>query len=424
MEEIFIPASGMAMEEVLLTEWLKEPGEHVEAGDILAVVETDKSTVELSGQSSGTLSRHLVPAGERVRGGTTVAYVLAEGEAEPGTSGVSSTSGTTGSPPAWTTSSSNGSAAPPASAMSSQGGAVAGDKAADGRHLFSPRQRREAILAATQSAAAAGAAEPLAPAPVAATGLASPAPVAGVTAPAPSAATAASGAAAPSTAAPSTAAPRTMAVPAAQVEAAASNRRATAELVSESWRTMPHFSVGREVRTEGLLASLARSRAEGVEATATDFMLRAFAAALEQVGERPDVGLAVATEWGVLIPVVRGVTSRSLPELASLRRAAVDRARLRRLGSADAEPPFATLSNLGPSGVRWFTGVIPLGQVALLTVGRIGPRPAVEGRGLVVAQMFDAVLTADHRRYDGVDSARLLSGFAEHLGGLGGEEER
>jgi pyruvate dehydrogenase E2 component (dihydrolipoamide acetyltransferase) len=202
-------------------------------------------------------------------------------------------------------------------------------------------------------------------------------------------------------------------------EVASSNRRATAELVSESWRAAPHFSVGREVRAEGLLASLAAARAQGIGATVTDFMLRALGLALEAAGEPPDVGLAVATEWGVLIPVVRNVTGRSLADLASQRRGAVDRARRRRLGSADSATPFATFSNLGPDGVMWFTGVVPLGQTALLTVGQIGPRPAVEGRGLVVAQMFSAVLTADHRRYDGVDSARLLAGFVESLPAAG-----
>jgi pyruvate/2-oxoglutarate dehydrogenase complex dihydrolipoamide acyltransferase (E2) component len=66
--------------------------------------------------------------------------------------------------------------------------------------------------------------------------------------------------------------------------------------------------------------------------------------------------------------------------------------------------------------VAWFTGVVPVGQVALVTVGEVALRPAVEGRGLVVAPVFTAVVTADHRRYDGVDSAKLLSAFVEHLG--------
>jgi pyruvate/2-oxoglutarate dehydrogenase complex dihydrolipoamide acyltransferase (E2) component len=73
VEEIFIPASGMAAEDVLVSEWLKQPGDPVAAGEPVAVVETDKAIVELSGESSGRLSRHLVPSGARVPGGTTVA---------------------------------------------------------------------------------------------------------------------------------------------------------------------------------------------------------------------------------------------------------------------------------------------------------------------------------------------------------------
>ena len=65
--------------------------------------------------------------------------------------------------------------------------------------------------------------------------------------------------------------------------------------------------------------------------------------------------------------------------------------------------------------MTWFTGVVPVNQVALVTVGEVSLRPAVEGRGLVVAPMLTAVVTADHRRYDGVDSARLLSTFVGQL---------
>ncbi len=87
MEEIFIPASGMAAEDVLVSEWLKEPGDQVAIGEPVAVVETDKATVELSGTTAGRLSRHLVEAGARVPGGTTVAYLLEDGESEPGNGG-------------------------------------------------------------------------------------------------------------------------------------------------------------------------------------------------------------------------------------------------------------------------------------------------------------------------------------------------
>ena len=84
----------------------------------------------------------------------------------------------------------------------------------------------------------------------------------------------------------------------------------------------------------------------GTSVTVTDFSVLALAQGHEAVGEVPDVGLAVATEWGVLIPVLRSVAGLSLAEVAARREAAVARARSRRLGSADAAPAFATLSNL------------------------------------------------------------------------------
>jgi pyruvate dehydrogenase E2 component (dihydrolipoamide acetyltransferase) len=173
--------------------------------------------------------------------------------------------------------------------------------------------------------------------------------------------------------------------------------------------------VGRDVRVDGLQEAVSAARANGTSVTVTDFLALALARALVSLGEPSDIGLAVATDWGVLIPVLRSIAGRSLDDVAIVRQAAVGRARLRRLDSADATPVFATLSNLGPSGVTWFTGVVPLNQAALLTIGEVSLRPAVEGRGLVVAPMMTAVVTADHRRYDGVDSANLLSSFVDNL---------
>jgi pyruvate/2-oxoglutarate dehydrogenase complex dihydrolipoamide acyltransferase (E2) component len=63
-------------------------------------------------------------------------------------------------------------------------------------------------------------------------------------------------------------------------------------------------------------------------------------------------------------------------------------------------------------GVSWFTGVIPLGQAVLVTIGELARRPVVEGRGIAIRTQCSVTVTADHRRYDGADSARLLGLFA------------
>jgi pyruvate dehydrogenase E2 component (dihydrolipoamide acetyltransferase) len=189
-------------------------------------------------------------------------------------------------------------------------------------------------------------------------------------------------------------------------------RRAIADAVAKSWATIPHFAVGREVSADRLRSALAQAKASEPGVTVTDFLLSAFAGALRAGNHPGDVGLAVATEWGVIIPVVPDVTGCSIEEIATRRRAAVTRARGRRLASGDAVVPFATLSNLGPFGVSWFTGIIPLGQTGLLTVGEIAERAVVSGGEITVRPQFSATFTADHRLLDGVQSAELLGRFA------------
>jgi len=82
MEEIFVPALGMAMDNAMLLEWLKQPGDVVNAGDVIAVIETDKTTLDLPAETSGVLGKHRYAANEEVPAGNTIAVVLAPGEVE------------------------------------------------------------------------------------------------------------------------------------------------------------------------------------------------------------------------------------------------------------------------------------------------------------------------------------------------------
>lgn len=82
MEEIFVPAVGMAMDNAVLLEWLKNPGDSVSAGDIIAIIETDKTTLELNSESCGTLGRHRYQPNDEVPAGETIALVLNPGETE------------------------------------------------------------------------------------------------------------------------------------------------------------------------------------------------------------------------------------------------------------------------------------------------------------------------------------------------------
>lgn len=82
MEEIFIPALGMAMDNAVLLEWLKQPGDPVNVGDVVAIIETDKTTLDLPAETSGVLGRHRYAANDEVPAGNTVCVVLAPGEVE------------------------------------------------------------------------------------------------------------------------------------------------------------------------------------------------------------------------------------------------------------------------------------------------------------------------------------------------------
>jgi pyruvate dehydrogenase E2 component (dihydrolipoamide acetyltransferase) len=82
MEEIFVPALGIAMDSVVLLEWTKQPGDQVNAGESIAVIETDKTTLDLTAETSGVLGKHRYQVNDEVPAGNTIAVVLAPGEVE------------------------------------------------------------------------------------------------------------------------------------------------------------------------------------------------------------------------------------------------------------------------------------------------------------------------------------------------------
>jgi pyruvate dehydrogenase E2 component (dihydrolipoamide acetyltransferase) len=214
------------------------------------------------------------------------------------------------------------------------------------------------------------------------------------------------------TSTPAAAAP-TGAATAPGVPGLAGRRGAVAQAVAESWRTIPHFSVQREIDCSDADASLAELRARVPEASYTDLLLRAFALAVGTVMESAgDLGLAVATPDGVMMPVVPDVPGLDAPGLVAARIAAARRGREGRLTERDlASSALAAVSNLGARGVDAFTGIVPTGRRLLLTTGRIAARPvAIDGR-LAVRPTVIATLNVDHRYLDGDRAADVLDAF-------------
>ena len=366
MKAIVMPALGVAMSEGTLIAWLKRPGDAVRKGEPVMEIETDKTTVEVESPCDGFLGAHLFRPGAAIPVGVEMTRVL-----EP----TDATSSADASPaveaPAGPDG--HGQGQTPAALASDDGPGVT--RGTD--HDVAPGQRAPSRLSPRERRLArerelAGGARPQAE------GSDGQAPVV------------------------------------ARVAASGKHRELIAAKVAESWRTIPHFAVVREVDASAMQALRARWADDQERPSLTDLMLRALALALRDSGEPGpiDVGLAVATPHGVAIPVIRGVLALDWGSLRRERTAAVARARDGRLLPADlANPPRATLSNLGLNGVDSFTGVIALGQMSLLTVGRVAARPWVANRQLTVRDSFPATLNVDHRYLDGEDAARMLMAF-------------
>jgi pyruvate dehydrogenase E2 component (dihydrolipoamide acetyltransferase) len=196
-------------------------------------------------------------------------------------------------------------------------------------------------------------------------------------------------------------------------------REAIASRVSESWRTIPHFAVTREIDASSAVNALRELRDTRPDATMTDLLLHAFGAVVASLAGAPtetsgDVGLAVATPDGVMMPVVGRADRLGVGDLMLARQAAAKRGREGRMSAADvAGQPLGSLSNLGALRIDSFTGIIPHGQLCLLTVGRIAPRLVVTDSGFGIRESMSATLNVDHRAIDGDVAARALDAFAQ-----------
>jgi len=212
-------------------------------------------------------------------------------------------------------------------------------------------------------------------------------------------------------------------------------RKVVAERLSESLRTTAQVTISREVEATDLVARRAAlapgfEAATGVRLTYTDLLVEAVARLL---GEHPllnatltgqgivvpdavHVGVAVALDDGLVVPVIRDAGSRSLAEIARDRADLAARAQAGALTLDELEGGTFTISNLGSFGADAFTPIVNPPQCAILGVGRIVDKPvAVEGR-VEVRPMLWLSLTFDHQIVDGAPAARFLAALGDRLG--------
>lgn len=201
-------------------------------------------------------------------------------------------------------------------------------------------------------------------------------------------------------------------------------RRVTAERLSKSTQTAAHCTITMEVD----MSNAVKLR-ERVRVSYTDLLVKAVAEALAEhpimnsslgvggirVFDDINVGVAVDTEKGLVVPVIRNADRKSLKEIASTLRRLVERAREGRLTSEDMAGGTFTLTNLGMFGVDVFTPIINPPETAILGVGRIVERPVVMGNEVTIRPMMQMSLSFDHRVVDGAPASRFLRRVKEIL---------
>jgi pyruvate dehydrogenase E2 component (dihydrolipoamide acetyltransferase) len=203
-------------------------------------------------------------------------------------------------------------------------------------------------------------------------------------------------------------------------------RRALAGRLAESNREAPHFAIRGTARVDDLLALRAQlNSGEGQRITVNDLVVAAVARSHARLPEMNvvwtpdavrryaavDVGIAVATERGLVTPVLRAVETRTVSSIARDAADLTERARAGALRQDELEGGTITVSNLGGYGVEEFTAVLNPPQAAILAVGAARKEAVVDGDALAVATVLHVTLTVDHRPVDGALAARWMAAF-------------
>jgi pyruvate dehydrogenase E2 component (dihydrolipoamide acetyltransferase) len=399
------------MESGTIVKWLKSEGEHVEKGEPLYELDTDKVTQEVEAEASGVLLKIAIPEGE-VPVGRTIAVIGEEGE-QVELSG----NGASEQPPPGAAESDVQTVEAPAQAPAREPDRAEGREAAaetagmreevaaqrdGGRVKASPLARRIARERGIDLASLRG------------TGpegriVAEDVERAGVSAPA------------------ATPAPAPAPGEVERVELT-SIRKTIARRLTEAWQ-IPVFQLQTSADMTRTNALVARLREDGTKATVTDVLTKVCAAALMRHREvnaqysedaillypTANVGLAVAAPQGLVVPVIRSAERLRLAEIAAARAEVVGRARENKLQRSDLEDGTFTISNLGMYRVERFTAVLNPPQAAIVAVGATEERAVAVDGEVVVRPMLTLTATFDHRAVDGAPAADFLQTVKELL---------
>ena len=398
--DVIMPALGLAQENGKVVRWHKAEGDDVAKGEPLLEVETDKVTVDVEAPADGTLAAVTAAEGDEVPVGQPIAIVVAVGEEAPQSTG-------DGGRMAGAEIEAPATEARDGSRASAEMTAVRERR----RPLASPKARRMAAERGIDVASVTGSG-PRGAVIAADLDHVQPSDERELVAPAP-----------------------TLAVAAGPAVGTVWRRMAAHTL--ESWQSVPHFFLERDVDASRLNAwrATARRRPGYEDVSHTDLLVKLVAAALARhprVNSRwhdgaivpapgVNVGIAVATDDGLVVPVVHDADRRSLRQVSERRAELVAAARAGRLRPDDVSGGSFTISNLGMYGVDSFQAIVNAPQAAILAVGRIIDRVVPVDGAPVVRPMLSLTLSFDHRVVDGARGAEFLdtlAALAEEPAGL------
>lgn len=204
-------------------------------------------------------------------------------------------------------------------------------------------------------------------------------------------------------------------------------RGAIASRMHASIQSMAQFTLTRQIDATELIALQQALKAEGTGVSVTDLVLKAVATALERhprlnatldndvITQRAqvDLGVAVALEDGLMVPVVRNAAAKRLADLSGEVRELAEKVRTNSAKPAEVSGSTFTVTNLGAYGIDGFTPIINPPEVAILGVGRAVEVPTRQGDDIGWRQMITFSLTVDHRAVDGAPGAMFLQTLAE-----------
>ena len=417
-EVILMPRLSDTMTEGVIADWHKKVGDPVKKGDILADIETDKATMELESYKEGKLLYIGAQKGEKIAINELLAVIGDEKKVDLNKIVAAAKNKGVAAPVAVAQGA--GGAAQTAAAATSQGAATEAGHAvlsvsADGRIKASPLARKMAAEKGIDLEKLAGSGDngriikkdvdsytPGQAAPAAASGTSG-----GATAPLPA-----------RTAATMSAGQESFdEVPVSQM------RKAIARRLAESKFTAPHFYVTMSIDMDSAVQARTRlNEVSPVKISFNDLVLKAVAVALKQhpainsswrgdtirVNHHVHVGVAVAIDDGLIVPVVRFADTKSLSQIAGEVKDLAGRAKSKKLQPAEYEGSTFTISNMGMFGVEEFTAIINAPNACILAVSAIQQVPVVKNGAIVPGNVMKLTLSCDHRVVDGASGSAFL----------------